>query len=546
MRGLLFITIFLTIFDKGFFKIDEEIRDLYTAVYFSNEYYVGEQSTFALSTNSTYLFDEQDIDQQFFETNIRDEQNVTLKIKCNFWRQNRKSNLITICNLQEKQKFFNVRKNVRIDKCSFIYKDTIRINVINKANIQLYFVDFKYPFYYTDSQKIDLEDGKDQYDLKFKVGSYYENQIFIYGTDMAYLRYIKIDNCSVEQNEMTCKITKEKLESFGWIFTDTSNGNYNFQSFALEYEAKLHPFVGPVAINYKNKEQKIDVYINITKLLTNISEMFDFIAYETNVTNISEIDSKYFVLNFTDITQERQGRKRCQLKKHNDNFSLMILCYIDLNPDKKSFLNKMELFNLSDIDLNYNFILSYSNNNEIISTQEPGGIIDLIYPEILNYTLFDTLNFTYEGTIVFTNNITLNPNSSSLLKCETNQFTTRCIVPESHFEGEESGYYYIHHTNHMGGKTRFYECPPIMVILKDKDNKTDESDSDQSDSDSDQSDSDSDQSDSDSDQSDSDSDQSDSDSDQSDSDTDNTDEKGFSSNNKININLIILLVVLLI
>ncbi len=41
----------------------------------------------------------------------------------------------------------------------------------------------------------------------------------------------------------------------------------------------------------------------------------------------------------------------------------------------------------------------------------------------------------------------------------------RCTVPKSHFDGKKKGYYFTKHTNHEGGKSAFYESPPIKVIL---------------------------------------------------------------------------------
>ena len=40
-----------------------------------------------------------------------------------------------------------------------------------------------------------------------------------------------------------------------------------------------------------------------------------------------------------------------------------------------------------------------------------------------------------------------------------------CIVPKSHFDGKENGYFFITHKNHLNGYSTCYEIPPVKVIL---------------------------------------------------------------------------------
>ena len=61
----------------------------------------------------------------------------------------------------------------------------------------------------------------------------------------------------------------------------------------------------------------------------------------------------------------------------------------------------MNHLNLSDIDLNYNYILNYSNNTEIISIQEPGCTITVNISNIINYSLIESLIFIYPGTLIY-------------------------------------------------------------------------------------------------------------------------------------------------
>ena len=100
----------------------------------------------------------------------------------------------------------------------------------------------------------------------------------------------------------------------------------------------------------------------------------------------------------------------------------------------------MTEFNLSeyDININYNFIINY-NKGEIIEWGYCNGCnkISTKYPEILNYTLSDTLNLTMYTYQCRKEGITLNPNSPDLI-CESSpNERTRCMVPKSHFKGKK-------------------------------------------------------------------------------------------------------------
>ena len=63
--------------------------------------------------------------------------------------------------------------------------------------------------------------------------------------------------------------------------------------------------------------------------------------------------------------------------------------------------------------------------------------------------------------------------------CEDMHRIKRCIVPKSHFENKQNGYYNIYHLNHVNKYIQFYEQSPIQVILqKDDEGKSDGGDGD--------------------------------------------------------------------
>ena len=49
--------------------------------------------------------------------------------------------------------------------------------------------------------------------------------------------------------------------------------------------------------------------------------------------------------------------------------------------------------------------------------------------------------------------------------CEGFFYFLCCLVPESHFSGKQSGYYFLNRKNHLNEYSTCYNIPPIKVIL---------------------------------------------------------------------------------
>ena len=60
--------------------------------------------------------------------------------------------------------------------------------------------------------------------------------------------------------------------------------------------------------------------------------------------------------------------------------------------------------------------------------------------------------------------IKINPDSNAL-DCYNENFVKKCLVPKSHFEGKNSSYYYIMHSNSFDDWIVSYELSPIKIIL---------------------------------------------------------------------------------
>ena len=229
---------------------------------------------------------------------------------------------------------------------------------------------------------------------------------------------------------------------------------YYIFNFGFEYKQKYHLYAG-LKIIYENQKEKENIFVKITKLVDNIIKFNNYIAFETNITNIPSFDSFLFYLKFSLLNDQTKFDQLCFLKKNNDNSTLMLLCQMNKNKEMNLVLNETDKLNLSDININYNFIMSYSNKEEIINIKGDGNFIQAEYPQILDFSSNDIINVTFYGSA---KEITLNKDSNDL-DCQINSKTTQCTVNKSHFKEKINEDYYIYHTNHLGRKSIFYEIP---------------------------------------------------------------------------------------
>ena len=58
--------------------------------------------------------------------------------------------------------------------------------IFSSEYFRLNLIRYKFPFLYANSQIVDLNEGKEIYELKFKVGSYYDKNVFIIDKNNAF------------------------------------------------------------------------------------------------------------------------------------------------------------------------------------------------------------------------------------------------------------------------------------------------------------------------------------------------------------------------
>ena len=243
----------------------------------------------------------------------------------------------------------------------------------------------------------------------------------------------------------------------------------NFNSFFFIFI--LFSFINCLEENNENvpdikiNNEIIDVYIGIIKLVENIAEGETLIAYETNVTDISNIKTTFDLAKFD--FQDEGGSKRCEcLFRKYDKTPLYVVCYVNI--EGISWLSEIKEEKIYyNIDNKYNFRFQPVKNEEKIyyTKNSKGAFIYASSPEIFNFAENDIeyVYYSSEG-LNYIKGITFN--GTDELYCTISNNKKRCAVPKAHFQGKENGYYFTQHTNHLGNKSTNYEIAPVKVIVE--------------------------------------------------------------------------------
>ena len=393
-----------------------------------------------------------------FEGNFTDskekENNYYITI-CKFWKPS-DENIRIICQLNENLK--NQEQNIYLKKINVIFKEYYNITINYEAeNIRVKQLNYEISFLYSDKQEIYIKDEENEYKIIFKSYNYDKRDLYLYKND---IKAILLNNCERQNSELTCNINKDKIlnilsyngEKYSLMEKLDNEGLYIFHS------------VFDIIFNYNIIQREIN--IKIGKLLTPIVLMNEFIAYETNFENITNIITDYF-----EIKSEKNGIMNCLFKKSYNQKKLLFLC--DALNEGKNSLGKIQPISFNSISIYYKFIIEESENNEIFHVSGNGTKITAVYPLLLNFTVKDNYMIKYETEYPERlNGIKLNSDSSSELNCTNKNWYKECTVNKIHFK--KNGYYYTYHTNHQNSKTISYEAPMINVIFepetKDDDN----------------------------------------------------------------------------
>ena len=418
---------------------------------------LGQEGTIYFKTNynddEENIFDPEDIEEKTeFESKIFDGEENTFDVKCRLWKS-KGQKVMVLCKLDTY--LDKVNNNIYLDVVKLTYKE-YNISIVSETKVKVEQLNYKIPFIYSDIQNVNITEERKIYELRFKYDSFNNDILFLHGSGM--FDYIILDNCETSNNELICEVPKEKLEEVL---------KYNDEPFTLgtindNYGQLTFDFVFDINIFYEITE-KIDIYVNITKLLENVTEQGSTFAYETSVDDIEKLNTKIFKLEFA------KGDQDCYFKKSNNNNNLLLICVPRLLGE--IYLGRINETILDEIHYKYNFIINSVENDEIIYVDNYGIPFGLAYPEILNFTTEYTMTIRYlMNNPFYLESIKLNPDSPYNLDCEDLNNMKKCNVPLTHFKNKESGNYNTYHINHKRQYSINYEINPINVILPPNEN----------------------------------------------------------------------------
>ena len=204
LKIILLLNIFFFIFcsDNNLKEKNENIIELEINNFYNGDNIVGKRGTIILRAEIPWDLREINIidtsKTPCFESTISNSEKESLNISCGLWRERINSDMLIFCNVNEtipqgqcylslKKKSFNYNKyliNLVADKdFSFVKKNEDKIDI------------------YSSKQILNLDDGNEFYNIKFKIISYNDEILVINWKQI-------LENCKIVKDELICTITK--------------------------------------------------------------------------------------------------------------------------------------------------------------------------------------------------------------------------------------------------------------------------------------------------------------------------------------------------
>ena len=410
--------------------------------------------------NETNIFNASDIEESSISNTtleIENEEEVkSVEVTCRLWKPI-DANLNMFCKINTT--FTDIYYYFKLSSYNFEYKK-IKVAIIsNTKNLYLNQIKSTLPFLYSSKKVLNIDEKTDIYELRYKIGAY-NNELLLIPQELGYGLLI-LDKCSEEGKELICKITKAEIEEY--LLYNKKGFHTHVYKPDSNYEEILFGLFssnGGIYINYLL--DKKDIYVEITKLVDKAIDKNNLIAYETNVTDIANVNSEFFDIKLID-----GNLISCFLKKTEGNPSLLMICQLPKNQGESFSLGEIkDQIDLKDINIKYNFHIIPVKNEEQCAVSGEGVSISFNVPRTLDFTSKDSFTIDY----IMDNpenerGIRLNPEGNELACTIESKTIKRCTVSIDHFKDKKSGYYFTHHLNHLDNTIIYHEAASINVIL---------------------------------------------------------------------------------
>jgi len=405
-----------------------------------------------------------------FNKTILGENNAIYKVGCSPWLY---ENFYIICEFDEAIPEGKYSFNFNSSEDIFNYSGyEIHLQSNRKNSFQIQKLDIDKPDIYSGPQIINVTDDIDNYILKYNIKSYNDEQLYIWimEQDDAIIPISIISlECKRNNDNLICPIKKTTLECYGTLI-NSGRIYYMIKDVVPERFYLIPKF----QINFS--VQKINVYINITKLLTKYLDMGYLIAYEANITPLIPEVNVLFNINLFENIESNM----CFFRKAG-NSPLLLLCSVL----KEGIYSLKEIKNeiiISDINYKYNFIILPVINNEKATVNNYISSIPFILnnnPKILDFNKIDLIQidiiFLMERNPYASDAFSFKEDAENL-NCEINLkyedlYKIRCNVSKKNFKGENNKYYYLIYENPASKKKSIlYYSSPVTVILPTNNN----------------------------------------------------------------------------
>ena len=394
-----------------YFYLDTEFNDTETNYFDSSD--IEEKTTFNTPLDYPYSYKQ------------------PCRAGCRLWKP-KNDTLKLICYVSGN---FNSEWDVKLQNTSFTYK-TYQINInppsSSDESFYLKYLYSAYPFLYSEEQIIKIEENKKTYELIFKMGEYDGSILLILFSNNGYLF---LDKCFSGGNILKCLIEKEELEEFL---------QYNNQIFNLYLYRPSNGFiyfnlVYNITINDDTKIKQ-DLYVGITRLFQEAIDRNNYIAYETNITSISNLISDKFQIEL------EEENATCYFKKDANN-PLLILCKWNYKNDVNTKLGKIKNEIVANNSyIKYNFRIQPFDNNETFWFFDTGVIPYFVYPKVLDFNLNEQFTIIYAVKDDLSA-VKLNPNINNL-NCHYQGYfysgdynILECNINRTYFKNDKTEYY---------------------------------------------------------------------------------------------------------
>ena len=426
---------------------------------------IGWTGVLPLHTNYTRdedeyeIFDKLDNNKIPFVAVIKDQDGADYQINCRLeiFKKFTDEELIVLCEF-DNNTIPGGNYSVQFDNQFFNEEFDVNFYVHSSDKFDFIKVDYYITNLYSSDQNIEVDENKDEIEIKFTIFSYNNDHLFLYKESNS--AFISLDDCKQVDHNLKCVLKKDKLLGI----LSSSHDSFILHYIDNNYKDNTFNLVGFINITYNNVEKE-DVFVEIIRPAESTISLNKYFGYKTNVTNISEIQIGFnsFSMNFKYVK-----KSYCSFRKFEGN-PLLIICYED--EDSIAILQDIEdEIILDNINIKYNFRIQPVNNIDQIrlSFSNPFRIA-LAFPKVLDFTNQDSVTVDFYGnSLSYKEGLRLNQRLSGL-NCEIlgDNHYLRCIVPKSHFKGRKSGYFFLVYDENWLAYDLFFEIPPFEVILNE-------------------------------------------------------------------------------